>query len=220
MKNLVWALAGLIFVVICVFLFTSGGDSQNDTTIPTPISVATPSPDITSIDLNKVQGEKMNLPFEVLKLEEIQGKTVKFDTSAGVVLVELSTDTPIASSNFISLVNKKFYDGLVFHRVIENFMIQGGDPKGNGTGGPGYSFVDETVKLPYKRGVVAMANSGPNTNGSQFFIMHKDYQLPPNYTIFGKVISGIEVVDKIASSQVDDNDKPVSEVVMQSVTLQ
>ncbi len=220
MKNLVWGVAGLVVVVVCVFLFTSKGTVQNDTTIPSPVSVTTPSPDLTGVNLNQSTEEKMNLPFEILKPEAIQGKKVKLETNVGVIEIELSADTPITSSNFISLVNKKFYDGLVFHRVIANFMIQGGDPKGNGTGGPGYSFVDEPVKLSYSRGAVAMANSGPNTNGSQFFIMHKDYQLPPNYTIFGKVISGIEVVDKIASSDVDANDMPKEKVVMNKVSLE
>ncbi len=220
MKNLIWGVAGLILVVVCVFLFTSRDSSQSDLAIPSPVSVATPSPDVANIDLNKTQKEKMNLPFELLKTEDIKGKIVKIDTTAGLIVVELSADTPITSSNFISLVGKKFYDGLIFHRVIENFMIQGGDPKGNGTGGPGYSFVDEPVVLPYKRGVVAMANSGSNTNGSQFFIMHKDYQLPPSYTIFGRVVSGIEVVDKIASTDVDSNDMPKEKVIMNKVTIE
>lgn len=188
--------------------------------IPSPQSVVTPSPNIANLELDKVKGEKMDLPFEVLKKEEIDGKKVKIDTNKGIITIELLGDTPIASSNFISLVNKKFYDGLIFHRVIKGFMIQGGDPKGDGTGGPGYKFADEPVKHEYKRGIVAMANSGPNTNGSQFFIMHQDYQLPPSYTIFGRVILGIEVVDEIASSQVGANDKPVESVIMNKVILE
>jgi cyclophilin family peptidyl-prolyl cis-trans isomerase len=102
---------------------------------------------------------------------------------------------------------------------------RGGDPIGNGTGGPGYQFEDElnpntaSYKAGYKKGVVAMANAGPNTNGSQFFIMHQDYPLPNNYTIFGHVVSGQEVVDKIANVQVGQNDKPVSPVIMKSVTV-
>ena len=105
-------------------------------------------------------------------------------------------------------------------------MIQGGDPNGNGTGGPGYQFADElnpatpSYKAGYKRGVVAMANAGPNTNGSQFFIMHADYPLPNSYTIFGKVVSGQEVVDKIANVSVGANDKPTTPVVMNKVTAE
>src|SRR3989344_3939168 len=104
-----------------------------------------------------------------------------------------------AASNFIFLADDKFYDGLTFHRVVPGFVIQGGDPLGNGTGGPGYRFADEPVKRKYDKGIVAMANSGPDTNGSQFFIMLEDNPgLPPNYTIFGKVTKGLDVVGKIA----------------------
>lgn len=146
-----------------------------------------------------------------------------------------NADAPKASQNFIDLANKKYYDGVIFHRVIKGFMIQGGDPlcaaneaddKGFcGTGGPGYKFEDElspnteSYKNGYKKGVVAMANSGPNTNGSQFFIMHVDYPLPNNYTIFGKVVKGLEVVDAIANVKTGTGDRPVEAVVMQSVTV-
>ena len=115
-----------------------------------------------------------------------------------IIIIALFGDAPIAASNFISLVNKGFYNGLTFHRREESFVIQGGDPSGNGTGGPGYQFIDEKVTKEYTRGIVAMANSGPNTNGSQFFIILADApSLPKNYTIFGKVVEGIDVVDKI-----------------------
>jgi cyclophilin family peptidyl-prolyl cis-trans isomerase len=123
------------------------------------------------------------------------------------------------------LANKGFYNNLTFHRVIDGFMIQGGDPNGNGTGGPGYQFEDElnpqteSYKGEYVKGVVAMANAGPNTNGSQFFIMVADYPLEHNYTIFGKVTKGQDVVDKIAKVAKDSNDKPLSPVIMKSVTV-
>src|SRR3989337_2966922 len=115
-----------------------------------------------------------------------------------IIIIELSKDAPLTSSNFIFLAQEKFYDGLTFHRKEEGFVIQGGDPRGDGTGGPGYAIADEPVIGDYLRGVVAMANAGPNTNGSQFFIMLKDHpELPKNYTIFGKIIEGMDVVDKI-----------------------
>jgi cyclophilin family peptidyl-prolyl cis-trans isomerase len=152
--------------------------------------------------------------------------TVTLQTTKGTIVFETyDADAPKASSNFISLAQKGFYNGLIFHRVISGFMIQGGDPTGTGRGGPGYSFEDEldrsTVsgKTGYVRGTVAMANSGPNTNGSQFFIMHKDMQLQYNYTIFGKVISGMDVVDAIAASQVDGNDRPLTPIAMTKVTV-
>ncbi len=153
---------------------------------------------------------------------------VTIETNYGTIIFETyDADAPNTVQNFITLAGKGFYDGLTFHRVISGFMIQGGDPKGDGTGGPGYTFADElnpatpSYQAGYKQGVVAMANSGPNTNGSQFFIMAADYSLPSNYTIFGKVISGQDVVDKIDVVKTDPlNNKPLTPVVMKKVTVQ
>ena len=132
-------------------------------------------------------------------------------------------DAPKTAANFIVLANKGFYDNLIFHRVIKGFMIQGGDPSGNGTGGPGYQFEDElnpqteSYKAGYLKGVVAMANAGPNTNGSQFFIMLENYPLLHNYTIFGKIVKGQEIVDKIGDVKTDSQDKPLNSVIMEKV---
>lgn len=225
-KNLVLAAAALVVVMVGVFVFTTRGKGTDDLVIPSPLSVVTPSPTVEDIDFSKNEGQKMNLPFQLLKKEEIEGKQVRLATNHGTIVLKLFGDAPIAASNFISLANKGYYNNLIFHRVIKGFMIQGGDPKGNGTGGPDYSFVDElnpeseSYKIGYTRGIVAMANAGPNTNGSQFFIMHQDYQLPHNYTIFGRVVSGIEVVDEIANSQVDENDKPLNPAVITSVAVE
>lgn len=151
--------------------------------------------------------------------------TAKMKTSVGEIDIQLNAKaTPITVNNFISLAKKNFYDNTIFHRAIKGFMIQGGDPEGNGTGGPGYKFDDEPFTGEYLRGTIAMANAGPNTNGSQFFIMHDDYPLPPNYVIFGKVIKGLDVVDKIAEAPVEDNgmgenSKPVTPVTVLSVEI-
>ena len=134
---------------------------------------------------------------------------------------------PNTVNNFISLINKGFYNGLCFHRVIEGFMIQGGDPKGNGTGGPGYTIRGEFTKngfknnLKHKRGVISMARSMmPNSAGSQFFIMHADApHLDGQYAAFGQVIDGMDVIDKIAEVNVDYNDKPLRDQVIKSVTV-
>ncbi|MEN9558004.1 MAG: peptidyl-prolyl cis-trans isomerase peptidyl-prolyl cis-trans isomerase [Candidatus Parcubacteria bacterium] len=141
--------------------------------------------------------------------------TVRLATTKGDIVIQLLPDQgPKAASNFVSLVSKKFYDGVTFHRVEPAFVIQGGDPEGTGRGGPGYDFEDDAVLPPeknpqikpfpanpnfvlYTRGTVAMANRGPNTNGSQFFIMLGDQPLPPAYSVFGRVISGMEAVDAI-----------------------
>ncbi len=143
------------------------------------------------------------------------------DTNHGEVVIELDAGrSPLTVNNFVFLANEGFYDGVVFHRVIEGFMIQGGDPTGTGRGGPGYRFRDEIEgQGTYARGTVAMANAGPNTNGSQFFIMHRDYGLPHNYTIFGQVTSGLDAVDSIATTGTDPSDRPHDEVVIRKVTV-
>ncbi len=151
---------------------------------------------------------------------------VTINTNYGKIVFETyDADAPNTVANFTTLADKGFYNNLTFHRVIKGFMIQGGDPKGDGTGGPGYTFADEldpstpSYQAGYKKGVVAMANAGPNTNGSQFFIMAADYPLPNNYTIFGKVVSGQDVVDKIDAVKTGANDKPVTAVIMKTVTV-
>jgi len=152
-------------------------------------------------------------------------------TEAGDIEADIFVQgAPKAAANFVKLAKEGFYDDVIFHRVIPGFMIQGGDgqfgkkatlnPGRVGTGGPGYKFDDEPFTGSYNRGTLAMANAGPNTNGSQFFIMHTDYPLPPSYTKFGRVIEGQDVVDAIAATQTDRNDKPTSPVTMEQVTIE
>ncbi|MDP3051984.1 MAG: peptidylprolyl isomerase [bacterium] len=160
---------------------------------------------------------------------------ITIKTNFGEIQFETyDADAPKTVANFIALASKGFYDGLTFHRVIDGFMIQGGDPESKpstssgrcGAGGPGYTFEDElnpnteSYKAGYKKGIVAMANAGLNTNGSQFFIMLQDYSLPHSYTIFGKVIKGQEVVDAIGKVATGPNDKPLKPVIMEKVTVE
>ena len=146
--------------------------------------------------------------------------TATIETSAGTMTAELfAAEAPRTVNNFVTLARDGFYEGVIFHRVIKSFMIQGGDPTGTGRGGPGYKFEDEPVKRPYKRGTLAMANAGPNTNGSQFFVMHSDYGLPPSYTIFGKLTDGEEVVDAIATASTGAQDRPLEPVTIDRVTI-
>jgi cyclophilin family peptidyl-prolyl cis-trans isomerase len=128
--------------------------------------------------------------------------TAQIETSEGPITAQLlPEEAPQTVNNFVFLAHQGFYDGVIFHRVIDGFMIQTGDPTGTGRGGPGYTFRDEPVKRRYTRGIIAMANAGPNTNGSQFFIVHgADVGLPPSYTIFGQVTDGMDVVDRIATA--------------------
>ncbi|PYS91975.1 MAG: peptidylprolyl isomerase [Acidobacteria bacterium] len=151
-------------------------------------------------------------------------------TNMGTIRFELlEQDAPKTAENFRLLAERGYYNGVIFHRVIKNFMIQGGDPTGTGRGGAsvwGGRFSDEinrTSELyrgPYAKGTVAMANAGPNTNGSQFFIMHVDYPLPPSYTKFGRVIEGQDVVDAIANTPTASGDRPRQDVVMEQVTIE
>jgi cyclophilin family peptidyl-prolyl cis-trans isomerase len=155
-----------------------------------------------------------------MQIDPAKKYTAEIETSAGKLSAELFVDdAPKTVNNFVALARDGFYDGVIFHRVIKGFMIQGGDPTGTGRGGPGYKFDDEPVKRPYSRGTLAMANAGPNTNGSQFFIMHADYGLPPSYTIFGKLTSGEDVVDKIATAPVGAQDRPQDPVRIERITI-
>ncbi len=165
------------------------------------------------------------------------GLYAKIETSRGDIYSMLEfKQMPLTVANFVGLAEgtitntakptgTPYYDGLIFHRVIPNFMIQGGCPLKNGAGDPGYKFLDEMdksgelAKKGYKRGTMAMANAGPNTNGSQFFIMHKDYGLPPDYTIFGSVVKGIEVVDSIVNSPRNPGDRPNTDQTMNKITI-
>lgn len=148
-------------------------------------------------------------------------KKVRIKTSMGDMVVQVQHDQgPRAASNFVSLVKNGFYDGTIFHRVIPGFMIQGGDPTGTGTGGPGYQFENDPVKGVYDDGVVAMANAGPNTNGSQFFIMVAHVPLGPDYSIFGKVVEGLEVAHAIADVPRGPGDRPFEDVKMVSVAIE
>jgi cyclophilin family peptidyl-prolyl cis-trans isomerase len=190
-------LIGMIFpilIIVGVFIFTI---------LPSPKLTIPP---INFTDMKQTKQSKQYDKFPgVLPLKDLTNKKAVIKTAKGVIEFELFPEASKAASNFIFLSQNSFYDGLTFHRVEPGFVIQGGDPNGNGTGGPGYKFEDEPVTRKYAKGIVAMANAGPNTNGSQFFIMLADNsQLPPNYTIFGKVIKGQEVVDKIAVDDVMD----------------
>jgi cyclophilin family peptidyl-prolyl cis-trans isomerase len=162
-----------------------------------------------------------------MSIDPAKRYSITLHTTEGNITIELfANETPFTVNNFAFLAGDGFYDGVKFHRIIEDFMIQGGDPTGTGGGGPGYRFADEPVTRDYVRGTVAMANAGPNTNGSQFFIVHKDYPLPRNYTIFGLVSeqSSLGTLDKIASTTVQASRKgelsePISDIVITSVTL-
>jgi len=147
---------------------------------------------------------------------EQSSKRVKLETTMGTITIALAPDMPITAGNFETLVKKGYYDGVIFHRVISCFMIQGGDPTGTGRGGPGYAIKDEfTADNRNNRGTISMANAGPDTGGSQFFINLADNNfLDGKHPVFGKVIEGMDVVDKIGKTKTGPGDRPVKDVVI------
>jgi peptidylprolyl isomerase len=149
------------------------------------------------------------------------GTHIKLETSMGEIILELYGDMPVTAGNFEKLVSSGFYNGILFHRIIDGFMIQGGCPKGNGTGGPGYAIKDEfTAANQNNRGTISMANAGPNTGGSQFFINLVDNNfLDKNHPVFGKVIGGLDIVDKIGKVKTDRSDRPLSTVKIISASV-
>lgn len=159
----------------------------------------------------------------LLEENEIVGKNAKFQTSLGDFTVKLYGDkTPLTVSNFVTLAKKGFFNGLIFHRVIAGFMIQGGDPKGDGTGGPDYKYKDEfSTDLKFDRkGILAMANSGPNTNGSQFFItVAPTPHLNNVHTIFGEVINGYDIVEKISNVKTNSLNKPLENITINKIDI-
>ena len=204
------------FLIISLFISACGSNEVEEITE-------------TTIQDNKGEStmseEKVYSSMPEMSIDQSKSYTAVIQTSMGDLSVEFFSDTaPITVNNFISLSNDGYYDNIIFHRVISGFMIQGGDPSGTGHGEygkfPGYTFEDElNNQQPYEKGILAMANAGPNTNGSQFFIMHVDYPLPYQYTIFGKVTDGLDVIDSIASVQTAEGDKPVEDVVILGVTV-
>ena len=163
---------------------------------------------------------KMPAPTQVIDLNKNYSAVIK--TSKGEMKIKLyAQSTPITVNNFVYLVKNKFYDGLKFHRVIRDFMIQGGDPLGSGTGGPGYNFKDEVSDKKIVKGSLAMANAGPNTNGSQFFIVSAKETpwLDGKHTNFGEVISGLEVLESIEKVATDAMDRPLDDVIINSIEI-
>jgi cyclophilin family peptidyl-prolyl cis-trans isomerase len=195
-------------------------DVTTNTPTPQPLAeTATPSPSMTK--------QSSSQPPMTINTDKTYTATIV--TSKGQMVVTLfAKDTPATVNNFVFLARAGFYGNTVFHRVMKGFMIQGGDPNGDGTGGPGYKFADEPITRDYTRGTIAMANSGPNTNGSQFFIMHATYPLPKQYVIYGAIdptdAASLATLDAIATSPVADNgmgedSKPTNPTVLQSISI-
>ena len=206
----------IIFLTLLTFIScTNESDTLNES-----VELNTNEQEGDVLSNNKVYDSMPEMNIDISKKY-----TAVIKTSMGDMSVEFFTeDAPMTVNNFINLSRDGYYDNVIFHRVISGFMIQGGDPSGTGHGEmgkyPGYKFEDElNNQRSYEKGILAMANAGPDTNGSQFFIMHVDYPLPYQYTIFGFVTDGLEVIDKIASVETGDGDKPVNDVVIETVEV-
>jgi len=224
-KQITIILLGAAVVAAITFAVMSSQKNQKETP-KTEINNNQEMKESASAGIGNAENMSSAAPALDPEYQKIMNATIK--TSLGEIKVELAGDkTPITAGNFAKLAENGFYDGVKFHRVISGFMIQGGDPltkddarkESWGTGGPGYKFKDEPFEGEYSRGTIAMANSGPNTNGSQFFIMHQDYPLPSQYVIFGKVTEGMETVDAIAALKTDASDRPLVPPVIESITV-
>lgn len=209
----------------------TGSSQSSDTSESTPNESSDTSSN-TSADTSENTTQKTMSPSNTgakelkkpaMSIDSSKSYTAILHTEKGDITIALTAkETPITVNNFVYLARQKFYDNTVFHRVIKGFMIQGGDPTGTGAGGPGYQFNDEKFSGSYDRGTVAMANAGPNTNGSQFFIMHEKQALPPNYVIFGKVTDGMDAVDQIVEQPMQpggEGSKPITPVKIKSVDI-
>lgn len=212
MRGLVVGVLTLIIAGIGIAVYQNGKSSNESLTKPTPTIMQNTTATVSTSKIKQYDA------YPPMTIDPTKTYKVTLKTSKGdIIITMLASEAPKTVNNFVFLVKDGFYDNTIFHRIIQGFMIQGGDPKGNGTGGPGYTFEDEPVNREYTRGTVAMANAGPNTNGSQFFIMHGDTSLPKSYTIFAEVTGGMDVVDSIAKTPVElspqgENSTPTEEI--------
>ncbi len=213
-----------VALIAVYFAWSSRSASSQPAVVPVQIPSETQNTPLPISPTPSMIQKKLSKPD--LQIDPSKSYTATLSTTEGDIVIELyARETPKTVNNFVYLAKQGFYDGTIFHRVIKDFMIQGGDPTGTGAGGPGYAFDDEPFTGSYAPGTVAMANAGPDTNGSQFFIMHGEVPLPPNYVIFGNVQSGQAVVDAIATAPAKSNPMsgeksvPVNPVTVTRVTI-
>lgn len=209
----------LFILIICSLFLTACQTNKNTKPENSNIKINTSKQNNQELNMNQ-NSQQLSKP--TMTIDPQQKYTAVIKTNFGDITVELFADlSPVTVNNFVYLAQKHFYDNTIFHRVIKDFMIQGGDPEGSGRGGPGYTFEDEFNDQKLVQGSLAMANAGPNTNGSQFFIVTKDSTpwLDGKHTNFGKVIDGMDVVIKIQAVATDENDRPTEKILIQSIEV-
>jgi cyclophilin family peptidyl-prolyl cis-trans isomerase len=222
-------LALIVGIAVSFILFGTQNQQKGSIVMTTPTVTETPSTSTTPTVTPSVKPKTYTAP-PPLTIDTDKTYRATIMTSKGTIkLMLFPKDAPKTVNNFVFLAREGFYDNTVFHRIIKGFMVQGGDPLGTGMGGPGYTFADEPVTREYTRGTIAMANAGPNTNGSQFFIMHTDYALPKQYVIFGSIDStdaeSLKTLDAIATVAVGtsgggEQSSPLEKVTVLSVTIE
>lgn len=238
MRRLVWLLPALLLALAACGTATNAGSdgSGSEASAPAPegaasvaaetgaASVAAPAAE--TGDDPAARNDKYSAAPE-MAIDPAKTYIATIETSKGPLTAELyASEAPMTVNNFVFLSREHFYDNVPFHRIIKDFMVQTGDPTGTGTGGPGYEFADEPVSRKYERGTLAMANAGPDTNGSQFFIVLQDYPLDPNYTIFGKLTGGLEVLDALGNTPVtqaprsEELSQPTEDVRITGITIE
>lgn len=215
MKQYIHILLPIAIITIFIILFTMAQTNQNKQSSRSQNNQKTVKP------LQPEKTTQYNQP-PVFSLEEEKDYSAEIQTNKGTIYIDLyEKEAPNTVNNFVFLANEGFYNGVIFHRVIQDFMIQGGDPTGTGRSGPGYTFEDEINDINLVKGSVAMANAGPNTNGSQFFIVTAEETpwLDGHHTNFGMVTKGMEVVEEIESSKTMTQDKPIEDIIIESITI-
>ncbi len=203
-------------------VLTACGAGARPTVAPTRGGAAVPAAGSQPSAAGQAATGKQYPAAPAMTIDQNKTYIATIKTNMGDIKVQLDAkNAPLTVNNFVFLAREKFYDGVIFHRIIKDFVIQGGDPTGTGRGDPGYKFADEPVKGPYDVGSIAMANSGANTNGSQFFIIDgaQGAALPPKYNLFGKTIEGIDVVHKIAGVPTAAGDRPTQEVKITTIEI-
>ncbi len=230
-KMIILLIAILIILGVIYFINSqnkhNSAESQRNSVAETESNTIQEKEQVNPTPNPTVQSKKQYSSAPQMAIDTNKKYQALLKTNKGDIKVDLfANSTPITVNNFVFLANEGFYNQTKFHRIIKDFMIQGGDPQGTGMGGPGYRFDDEPFTGEYEAGTIAMANAGPNTNGSQFFIMHKNYPLPKNYVIFGKASDpqSLSVIDTIANTPTrvgpsGEKSQPMEDIILQSVTI-